>query len=95
LKLRNAQIVAQRTTREGRGVGTPFGPSAFKAWRAVASKLTLTPSTAEVTVATNFWEVPMKTVIEGNQEATKALTLAGAGVIIAMLMWTLMMLLFY
>jgi hypothetical protein len=37
----------------------------------------------------------MKTVIEGNQEATKALALAGVGVIIAMLMWTLMMLVFY
>jgi hypothetical protein len=37
----------------------------------------------------------MKTVIEGNHEATKAFALAGAGVIIAMLMWTLMMLLFY
>jgi hypothetical protein len=44
------------------------------------------PSTAKVTVATNFWEVPMKTVIEGNQEATKALALAGVGVIIAMLL---------
>jgi hypothetical protein len=37
----------------------------------------------------------MKTVIEGNNEATKALALSGAGVAVAMLMWTLMMLLFY
>jgi hypothetical protein len=37
----------------------------------------------------------MKIVIEGNQEATKALALSGAGVMVAMLMWTLMMLLFY
>jgi hypothetical protein len=37
----------------------------------------------------------MKIVIEGNYEATKALALAGAGVMVAMLMWTFMMLLFY
>jgi hypothetical protein len=37
----------------------------------------------------------MKTVVEGNHEAVKALALAGAGVMVAMLMWTLMMLLFY
>jgi hypothetical protein len=32
---------------------------------------------------------------EGHAEATKALALSIAGVIVAMLMWTLMMLLFY
>jgi hypothetical protein len=37
----------------------------------------------------------MKTVIDSNHEATKALALAGAGVMVTMLMWTLMMLLFY
>jgi hypothetical protein len=37
----------------------------------------------------------MKIVVEGNHEATKALALSGAGVMVAMLMWTLMMLLFY
>jgi hypothetical protein len=37
----------------------------------------------------------MKSVIESNHEATKAFALAGGGVIVAMLMWTLMMLLFY
>ena len=33
--------------------------------------------------------------VEGHHEATKALILAIAGVIVAMPMWTLMMLLFY
>jgi hypothetical protein len=42
-----------------------------------------------------LWKPIMKPVIEGNHEATKALWLSGAGVIIAMLMWTIMMLLFY
>jgi hypothetical protein len=37
----------------------------------------------------------MKSVIESNQEATKALVLSVAGVMGAMLMWTLMILLFY
>jgi hypothetical protein len=37
----------------------------------------------------------MKTVIYSNHEATKALALSVAGVMGAMLMWTLMMLLFY
>jgi hypothetical protein len=37
----------------------------------------------------------MKSVIESNHEATKALVLSVAGVMVAMLMWTLMMLLFY
>jgi hypothetical protein len=37
----------------------------------------------------------MKTVIEGHHEATKALALAGAGVMVALLMWALMMLFFY
>jgi hypothetical protein len=37
----------------------------------------------------------MKAVIEGNHEAAKALALSVAGVMGAMLMWTLMMLLFY
>jgi hypothetical protein len=37
----------------------------------------------------------MKTVIDSNHEATKAFALAGAGVMAAMVMWTLMMLLFY
>jgi hypothetical protein len=32
---------------------------------------------------------------EGHREATKALTLSVAGVMVAMLMWNLMMLLFY
>lgn len=51
---------------------------------AVASN---SPSVAEVTAATNFlWKSAMKTVIEGNDEAAKALALAGAGVMVAMLM---------
>jgi hypothetical protein len=37
----------------------------------------------------------MKTVIDNNHEAAKALALAGAGVMVAMLMWAFMMLLFY
>jgi hypothetical protein len=38
----------------------------------------------------------MKSVrFEGRHEATKALALAVAGVMVAMLMWNLMMLLFY
>jgi hypothetical protein len=37
----------------------------------------------------------MKTVIEGHHEATKALALSVGGVMLAMLMWSLMMLLFY
>jgi hypothetical protein len=37
----------------------------------------------------------MKSVLEGNHEAAKALALAGAGVTVAILMWTFMMLLFY
>jgi hypothetical protein len=37
----------------------------------------------------------MKTVIEGNHEATKAFVLAGAGVMVALPMWALMMLFFY
>ena len=42
-----------------------------------------------------FYEGAMKSMIEGNQEATKALALSGAGVLAAMLIWTLMMMLFY
>jgi hypothetical protein len=37
----------------------------------------------------------MKTVIEGNHEAAKALALSVAGVMGAMLAWALMMLVFY
>jgi hypothetical protein len=37
----------------------------------------------------------MKIAIEGNYEATKAFALSVMGVVGAMLMWTLMMLLFY
>jgi hypothetical protein len=33
--------------------------------------------------------------VEGHHEATKALALAGAGVVIALPVWTLMLLLFY
>jgi hypothetical protein len=57
------------------------------------------PSIAEVTDATNFCESrgksTMKIAIEGNYEATKAFALSVMGVVGAMLMWTLMMLLFY
>ena len=42
-----------------------------------------------------FVEIRMKTVMEGDHEAAKALALSIAGVMGAMLMWTLMMLLFY
>jgi hypothetical protein len=37
----------------------------------------------------------MKDRNEGHHEATKALALAGAGVMVALPMWALMMLLFY
>jgi hypothetical protein len=63
----------------------------------VASNYALTPPKAEVTAATNFlWKAAMKTVrFEGHHEATKALALSVAGVMVAMLMWNFMMLLFY
>jgi ABC-type arginine transport system permease subunit len=65
----------------------------------VASTSPSNPFIVEVTAATNFcgnpWKSAMKAVIEGNHEAAKALALSVAGVMGAMLMWTLMMLLFY
>jgi hypothetical protein len=42
-----------------------------------------------------LWKSTMKSVIESNHEAAKALALSVAGVMGAMLAWTLMMLLFY
>jgi hypothetical protein len=77
--------------------GTTFARQRLKLG-AVASNHAFTPSKAEVTAAPFFCigTFEMKTErFEGHHEATKALALSVAGVMVATLMWNLMMLLFY
>jgi hypothetical protein len=90
------RLVTQRTN--SCTPGTHTAPSAFKIQRR-GLQLTLIPSNARGHGARIFvcnGTFDMRTErFEGKHEATKALALAGAGVMVAMLMWILMMLLFY
>ena len=84
------RLVTQRTN--SCTPGTHTAPSAFKIQRR-GLQLTLIPSNARGHGARIFvcnGTFDMRTErFEGNHEATKALALAGAGVMVAMLMWIL------